>query len=289
MKESQVNITLKSDANCYVRQYPLTSKAHAEIEKQLQDWLKDGIVAEAKPSPYYHSPLLAVPKKDENNKTTKLRVCCDLRKINAALTNDNQQNFAVPKIQDIFNSVAAKGKIISKIDLRQAYFSFEVAKSSRKYLNFSYNHKNYEWNHAPFALKFLTSQFCYCMRVLLGDLPDVETYVDDCVIFNETIEDHIKTLNEVINRLTSVNLRINTEKCTSFKTSVYLLGFVVGQGVTKIDTRRLSNIDDWKIPKTAKQVRSLMGVISHLRDYCPMLSKVAAPIDALRNSKSVKK
>jgi hypothetical protein len=32
-----------------------------------------------------------------------------------------------------------------------------------------------------------------------------------------------------------------------------------------------------------------MGVISHLRDYCPMLSKVAAPIDALRNSKSVEK
>jgi hypothetical protein len=56
------------------------------------------------------------------------------------------------------------------------------------------------------------------------------------VIFNETIEDHIKTLSEVINRLTSVNLRINTEKCTWFKTSVYLLRFVVGQGATKIDT-----------------------------------------------------
>jgi hypothetical protein len=289
MKESQVNIKLKSDANCYVRQYPLTTKAHAEIEKQLQGWLKDGIVAEAKPSPYYHSPLLVVPKKDENNKATKLRVCCDLRKINAALTDDNQHNFAVPKIQDIFNSVASRGKIISKIDLRQAYFSFEVAESSRKYLNFSFNHKNYEWNHAAFGLKFLTSQFCYCMRVLLGDIPDVETYVDDCVIFSETIESHIKTINEVITRLTFVNLRINTEKCTWFKTSVYLLGFVVGQGVTKIDMRRLSNINEWKIPKTAKQVRSIMGVVSHLRDYCPMLSKIAAPIDSLRNSKSVEK
>ncbi|KAG1107563.1 hypothetical protein G6F42_016324 [Rhizopus arrhizus] len=54
--------------------------------------------------------------------------------------------------------------------------------------------------------------------------------------------------------------------------------------------RRLSNIDDWPIPTTAKQVKSIMGVVSHyLRDYAPMLSKVAAPIDQLRNDKDVKK
>ncbi|CEP09620.1 hypothetical protein, partial, partial [Parasitella parasitica] len=52
--------------------------------------------------------------------------------------------------------------------------------------------------------------------------------------------------------------------------------------------RRLSNIDAWPIPQNAKQVRSLMGVISHLRDFCPMLSKVAEPIDKLRNDHDVK-
>jgi hypothetical protein len=93
----------------------------------------------------------------------------------------------------------------------------------------------------------------------------------------------------VLEKLTSVNLKINPDKCTWFRTSLYLLGFIVGPGITKIDHRRLSNIDKWPIPKNAAQVRSIMGVISHLRDYCPMLSKVAAPLDQLRNDKDVYK
>ena len=78
------------------------------------------------------------------------------------------------------------------------------------------------------------------------------------------------------------------DKCTWFKTLVFLLGFVVGPGTTKIDMRHLSNINNWPIPKTAKQVKSIIGVVSHLREYFPMLSKVAAPIDQLRNDKDLK-
>jgi hypothetical protein len=116
----------------------------------------------------------------------------------------------------------------------------------------------------------------------------LDSYVDDIVLYSRDVKSHVKLINLVINRLTSVNLRINVDKCTWFKTSVFLLGFVVGPGITKIDMRRLSNIDSWPIPKTAKQVKSIMGIVSHLRDYCPMLSKVAAPIDQLRNDKDVK-
>jgi transposase InsO family protein len=285
--ESIVKIPMKSDTNCYVRQYPLPVHAKAEIEKQLKDWLDNGIVEKAKPSSRFHSPLLAVPKKDENDKLTKLRICCDLRKINASISEDLQENFAVPKITEIFDRVSKKAKIMSKIDLKQAYYSFAVDEASREVLSFSYNHTNYVWCHAPFGLKFLTSQYCRVMNILLGDLEGVETYVDDCVLYSETVEEHITLINTVLERLTSVNLKINPDKCTWFRTSLYLLGFIVGPGITKIDHRRLSNIDSWPIPKNAAQVRSIMGVISYLRDYCPMLSKVAAPLDQLRNDKDV--
>jgi hypothetical protein len=285
--ESIVKIPMKNVANCYVRQYPLPVHAKAEIEKQLKEWLDNGIVEKAKPSAKFHSPLLAVPKKDENDKLTKLRICCDLRKINSSISEDLQENFAVPKITEIFDRVSKKAKIMSKIDLKQAYYSFAVDETSREVLSFSYNHINYHWCHAPYGLKFLTSQYCKVMNILLGDLEGVETYVDDCVLYSETIEEHIDLINTVLEKLTSVNLKINPDKCTWFQTSLYLLGFIVGPGITKIDHRRLSNIDKWPIPKNAAQVRSIMGVISHLRDYCPMLSKVAAPLDQLRNDKDV--
>ena len=313
MKESIVQIPIDNPSDCFVRQYPLPVNAHNEIKDQLKEWLENGIVKKTIPSSVYHSPLLCVPKKDLNGKPTKLRICCDLRKINAAISSNYHENYAVPKISEIFDRVSANASIISKIDLHQAYMSYSVHENSREALTFSYNGLFYHWSRAPYGLKFMSSLFVKCMSILLNDIHielrkemqkenkhitttddedtfygGVEHYVDDIVLFSKDPISHVKLINIVINRLTSVNLRINVDKCTWFKTSVFLLGFVVGPGITKIDMRRLSNIDNWPIPKTAKQVKSIMGVVSHLREYCPMLSKVAAPIDQLRNDKDVK-
>lgn len=318
MPESVVKIKITNPSNCFVRQYPLAVNANAEIKIQLEQWLKDGIVEITKPDPTFHSPLLAVPKRDPvTGKQTKLRICCDLRRINAAISdNDCHENFAIPKIQEIFGRVSGRANIISVLDLKQAYFAYPVSPESRRCLIFSHNNITYQWARAPFGLKFLVSQFVYNMSVLFNGIEQelrnevkkvyvkenkdiskidsefqgsLEHYVDDIVLFSKDVQTQIILINLVVNRLTKVNLRINIDKCSFFQTSVYLLGFVISRNVTKIDTRKLSNIDSWEIPKTTKQVRSIMGIISHLRDYCPMLSKVAAPIDSLRNEKDIKK
>jgi hypothetical protein len=318
MPESVVKIKITNPSNCFVRQYPLAINAHAEIKVQLEQWLKDGIVEKTKPDPSFHSPLLAVPKRDPiTGKTTKLRICCDLRKINAAISDDDcHENFAIPKIHEIFGKVSGRANIISVLDLKQAYFAYPVSPESRRCLIFSHDNITYQWARAPFGLKFLVSQFVYNMSVLFDGIEQelkeeikkvyakenkdiskiddefqgsLEHYVDDIVLFSKDVQTQIILINLVVNRLTKVNLRINIDKCSFFQTSVYLLGFVISRNITKIDTRKLSNIDSWEIPKTTKQVRSIMGIISHLRNYCPMLSKLAAPIDSLRNEKDIKK
>ncbi|GAN11418.1 conserved hypothetical protein [Mucor ambiguus] len=311
MKESVVQIPIDDPSDCFVRQYPLPVNAHTEIKAQLKEWIDNGVVQRTKPSSVFHSPLLCVPKKDLNGKPTKLRICCDLRRINAAISKNYHENYAVPKINEIFDKVSANARIISKIDLHQAYMSYGVHENSREALTFSYNGLFYHWSRAPYGLKFMSSLFVKCMSILLNDVHielqkemqkekaymhddedtfygDIAHYVDDCVLYTVDTFSHVKLINIVINRLTSVNLRINVEKCTWFQTSVFLLGFVVGPGITKIDMRLLSDIDSWPTPTTAKQVKSIMGIISHLRDYVPMLSKIAAPIDQLRNDSDVK-
>ncbi|CEP10697.1 hypothetical protein [Parasitella parasitica] len=104
MPEAVVKIKISDPSNCFVRQYPLPVNADAEIKVQLEQWLKDGIVERTKPDSTFHSPLLAVPKRDPlTGKTTKFRICCDLRRINAAISDkDCHENYAVPKIDEIF-------------------------------------------------------------------------------------------------------------------------------------------------------------------------------------------
>lgn len=288
--ESVVRIPIiKPNANCYTRQYPLPHRVKPEIAAQLKEWLDTGLVIETNPSARFNSPLLPVPKKDENGNQTKSRICIDLRKINSNTDDSHQENHVVPNITDILAKVKQDGLILSKIDLSQAYNFFPVAPESQEVLSFTFNNKTYCGKGCAFGLKTITQQFCRVMNIIFNDFDTgIATYVEDCLLWSHTPEEHTILVKNVIERLTEVNLKVNFKKLTFFKTSIYMLGFIIGPSVTKIDFRKLSYIDKWPIPKTAKAVRQLMGVISYMRDYVPMITKVAAPIDALWNDSDVK-
>jgi IS30 family transposase len=286
--ESIVTIPVKENVNYYTKQYPLPYHALPEIKKQLAEWLESGVVAESmKPSSRFNTPLLAVPKKDNNGKLTKHRICMDLRNINRHM-GISQENYAVPHIQDIFDRVSKEGHVFSKLDLQSAYHSFQVHPDSREVLSFTVDNKTYHWKGCCFGLQQITSQFCKIMNMIFHDMDGVECYVDDICLFSKA-EDHATLVKNVIERLTAVNLKINVEKSLYLKSSILILGFLVGPGIRKIDTRRLSMMDQWdQPPKTSKQIKSICGVISYLRQYIPTLSRLMGPIDYLRNEKNIK-
>ncbi|KAK4514202.1 SNARE-binding exocyst subunit S6 [Mucor velutinosus] len=280
--ESEITIPIKENVDYYVKQYPIAHHAMPEIEKQLNEWLDAGIVEQCRPNGLFNSPLIAVSKKDSDGKPTKTRVCMDVRRINQHMPNNTNQ-FEIPNIQDIFTRIKQKGTIFSKIDLKNAYFSFRISDISRNVLLFNFRGKSYRWLGCCFGLRPITSVFSSVMNILFSDMPNVEVYVDDLCLVSSSLSSHCELIKEVLRRLTHANLKIGVEKCSWFRSSIYLLGFVVGPHVSKVDMRRLSDIDHWGPCKSAKQVKQLAGVISYLRPHIPNLSKLMAPIDALRN------
>ncbi|KAK4515474.1 Homogentisate 1,2-dioxygenase [Mucor velutinosus] len=280
--ESEITIPIKENVDYYVKQYPIAHHAMPEIEKQLNEWLDAGIVEQCRPNGLFNSPLIAVSKKDNDGKPTKTRVCMDVRRINQHMPNNTNQ-FEIPNIQDIFTRIKQKGTIFSKIDLKNAYFSFRISDISRNVLLFNFRGKSYRWLGCCFGLRPITSVFSSVMNILFSDMPNVEVYVDDLCLVSSSLSSHCELIKEVLRRLTHANLKIGVEKCSWFRSSIYLLGFVVGPHVSKVDMRRLSDIDHWGPCKSAKQVKQLAGVISYLRPHIPNLSKLMAPIDALRN------
>ncbi|KAG1391545.1 hypothetical protein G6F60_012514 [Rhizopus arrhizus] len=128
------------------------------------------------------------------------------------------------------------------------------------------------------------------MDILFEDMRDiVQTFVDDCIISSSSINEHARDVKRVIDRLTSVNLILNPEKCSWFQHSVHMLGFVVNATGIKVDKNKLTNVESWPIPKTCKDIQRFMGLINYFRDFIPMISEVAAPIDSLRNDPHVDK
>ena len=65
----------------------------------------------------------------------------------------------------------------------------------------------------------------------MGDmnLTEAIVFLDDIIIFSETLEEHERRLLCVLNRLREYGLKLSVEKCKFFQTSVKYLGHVVSR------------------------------------------------------------
>ena len=67
-------------------------------------------------------------------------------------------------------------------------------------------------------------------------------YLDDCIIFSRTAEEHIERLREVFQRFKDANLKINPLKCEFFRQHVPFLGHIVSRDGIQADPAKTSAV-----------------------------------------------
>ena len=125
------------------------------------------------------------------------------------------------------------------------------------------------------------------MSAILGDLPYVRVYIDDIIVFSDSLEDHEKHLHEVLTRLNKYNLRIQPPKCKFFMPEVPYLGHIVSCTGIRIAGTRVADIASIPQPASGKQIQAFFGMANFLRAFIPNLATLAAPLDVLRNVKYI--
>ena len=121
------------------------------------------------------------------------------------------------------------------------------------------------------------------MEVVLSGLARgcCHIYLDDVLVFGQTLEEHNSNLLEVFDRLRGAGLRLKPKKCTFAQPSVEYLGHVVSAEGIRTDPRKLQAVRDYPAPIDLKSLRSFLGLCSYYRRFVPGFSKVAAPLHAL--------
>ena len=81
-------------------------------------------------------------------------------------------------------------------------------------------------------------------------------YIDDCIIFSTTFEEHIERLKLVFQRFREANLKLKPEKCELLKKEVTFLGFrVSGEGGVRPDPNNVSKVLQWPVPANVTEVK----------------------------------
>ncbi|EGE08377.1 hypothetical protein TEQG_08797 [Trichophyton equinum CBS 127.97] len=193
------------------------------------------------------APILFVPKKDGG-----LRMCVDYRGLNQ-ITIKNR--YPLPLISELLDRLL-KAKFLGKINIRDAYTRIPIREKDRWMTAFRTRYGYFEYCIMPFGLANAPTTFQAYINEIFADLLDqfCVVYLDDILIFSDTLEDHKAYLITVFERLASMHLYIKASKCEFEKTKISFLGYIISLLGIKIEEDRISIIKEWPTPKSVKEV-----------------------------------
>ena len=279
-----LHVLVENEEKLYKKQYPIPRALMDALDKVLQRWLHAGKIKLAPPHTKFNSPLLVVPKKDENGKMTKIRVCIDIRLLNKYLIENDR--FQLPFIPDVLAAFAG-GKLFGEYDLSEAYYQFRVDPASQKYTAFSWKNQQWVCVGCPFGIKHIPSFFQRFMMNLFADMPFVFPYIDNIGFASNSWQQHYEHANAIMQRLNSVNLRVNPSSYNLGNTHMRILGHVLSAKGISLDPEKTEMINAWPLPMDGAQMASALGLGAYLRDHIRHYADITAPLEPLKKQKAI--
>ena len=106
-------------------------------------------------------------------------------------------------------------------------------------------------------------------------------YVDDIVIYSNSLEEHVEHLRRVLQAIGDAGLTINPEKTQMARGHIKFLGFIVGSGEKGIDPEKAEVINKLRVPRTKKEIRGFIGFTNFYRAFIPSYAQLIAPLTDL--------
>lgn len=253
--------------------YPLSPNEQKELDAFLEENLKSGRIQPSK-SPMA-SPVFFVKKKDGS-----LRLVQDYRKLNNMTIKNS---YPLPLISDIIHKLK-HAKFFTKLDVRWGYNNVRVRAGDEWKAAFRTNRGLFEPLVMFFGLTNSPATFQTMMNDIFIELIDdqvVIVYMDDILIFNQTLEDHRESVKRVLQVLRQNKLYLKAEKCEFEKLKIEYLGLIISQGKIEMDPVKIEGVSKWPEPKTVKEVQSFLGFINFYRRFIQDFAHIARPLHEL--------
>ncbi|GFV99858.1 retrovirus-related Pol polyprotein from transposon 297 [Trichonephila clavipes] len=248
----KMKIILSDEKPIAQRSRRLSLPEKREVEKQIDEWLEQGIIRESCSD--FSSPVVVCKKKDGT-----MRLCIDYRKLNRKIVKDR---YPLPIIEEVLDKLG-NGKIFTTLDLKNAFFHVDVDEASRKYTAFVTETGQYEFLKVPFGLSISSNYFQryinYVFRELLRD-GTLIIYLDDIIIPATDEKEACKKLARVLETASRYGIELNLKKCQFLQGKINFLGHVIQNGIIQPSAEKTVAVCNFPEPKNAKDVQSFLGL-----------------------------
>lgn len=258
------------------RRVPLAKRG--EVEQLIKEMAQNQVIQQST-SPW-SSPVVLVKKKDGST-----RFCVDYRKLNEVTKKDS---YPLPRIDDSLDTLAG-AKWFSTLDLKSGYWQVEIEDKDKEKTAFSAGDGLWQFSVMPFGLCNAPATFERLMEHVLRGLQwkTCLIYLDDIIVMGKDMDDHLKNLEEVFERIQGAGLKLNLKKCELFRQEVKFLGHKITTEGVHTDEDKITAVKEWPAPKNIHELRSFLGLCTYYRRFVPNFANVASSLHNLTRKNQV--
>jgi len=106
-------------------------------------------------------------------------------------------------------------------------------------------------------------------------------YLDDILIFSDTIQEHANRLKMVLDRIREAKFKLNLGKCTFAAREVAYLGHLVSADGVSSDASKVKAIKSFPLPRNVRDVRAFLSLAGYYRSFIQNFAALSMPLTLL--------
>ena len=174
--------------------YQFPNAKMKRIDKEIQKLESKSVIEKTGKQPgQFISNIFTREKSDET-----LRIILDLTELNESVV---YQHFKMDSLNTAIN-LMSKNCYMASIDWKDAYYSFSIATSYRKFLCFEWRGQLYHFTCFPNGLSSAPRLFTKITKVLFSELRKAghinTSYIDDCLLIANSIENCRENVKDTV-------------------------------------------------------------------------------------------
>ena len=278
MVEHEIDTGSAKPIACQNRRIPFGLEE--KVDNLIQE-LSDKNIIRPSESPW-NAPLVIIPKKNGD-----LRLTVDFRKLNSIT---KRPIFPIPDANQLFDTL--KGSVLfSTLDLSSGYYNIPMKAEDISKTAFSTRTNHWEFVRMPMGICSAPSTFQRLMHKIFEKEKWYECliYLDDILVFAESVEDHIQRLRTIFCRIRESGVKLSPTKCKFMKPEVSYLGHTISSEGVKTDKKKTEKILEWPIPRSVEDLRSFVSFCGYYRKFIKDYASIVSPLELACKEKWNKK
>ena len=269
----------------------LNPEQYAAARKEFDKLLAQGLLTPA-PGGGFGSPIVMVKKpKGDGRGGVAWRMAIDFRAVNSHSLPDS---YPLPNPVEAL-AAFGRAKWFTTLDLSSAFHQLPLRECDKIKTTISFPWGPYYYETMPFGLRGASSAFQRMMDAVLVNLawsPGTTdayccvAYVDDVIIFSDTLEQHVLDVGKVLDRMGGSGMVFSPRKCHFAMREVEFLGHVVCAEGTRVVESKVKAILDLIPGDVPDSIRSLERFVSMAQWYMRFMSNFSTVAKPLRNAMS---